>query len=37
VQKKSWQEKLGVSAQAAVEKSLDKVISKSLHSWTTRH
>ncbi len=37
VQKKSWQEKLGVSAQMAVEKSLDKVISKSLHSWTTRH
>ena len=37
VQKKSWQEKLGVSAQIAVEKSLDKVISKSLQSWTTRH
>jgi len=37
VQKKSWQEKLGVAAQVAMEKSLDKVISKSLHSWTTRH
>ena len=37
VQKKSWQEKLGVSAQAAIEKSLDKVIAKALHSWTTRH
>ena len=37
VQKKSWQEKLGVAAQVAMEKSLDKVISKGLHSWTTRH
>ena len=37
VQKKTWQEKLGVSAQAAIEKSLDKVIAKGLHSWTTRH
>ena len=37
VQKKSWQEKLGVAAQAAVEKSIDKVIAKGLHSWTTRH
>ncbi len=37
VQKKTWQEKLGVSAQAAIEKSLDKVIAKGMHSWTTRH
>ena len=37
VQKKTWQEKLGVAAQAAIEKSLDKVIAKGLHSWTTRH
>jgi serine protease SohB len=37
VQKKSWQEKIGMSAQAAIENSLDKVFNKALHDWTTRH
>jgi serine protease SohB len=37
VQKKNWQEKLGVAAQAAMESSLDKLIARGLHSWNSRH
>lgn len=37
VQKKSWQEKFGLSAQAAIENSLDKFVNKALHDWTSRH
>lgn len=37
VQKKSWQEKLGVAAQAAMENSIDKLLTRSLHNWNNRH
>jgi serine protease SohB len=37
VHKKNWQEKLGLSMQAAVEKVLDKKLSDLLASWNTRH
>lgn len=37
VQKKTWQEKIGMSAQAAIETSLNKFLNKAIHDWTTRH
>jgi serine protease SohB len=36
-QKKSWQEKIGISIQAAIEKSIDKMLLKVLNDWSTRH
>jgi len=37
VHKKNWQEKLGISMQAVVEKVLDKRLGELLSSWNTRH
>lgn len=37
VHKKNWQEKLGMAAQAAMENSIDKFISRSVNSWNNRH
>ncbi len=37
VEKKNWQEKLGMAAQGALQRSLDAVVSRALQSWNTRH
>ena len=37
VQKKKWQEKLGLAVESAVQKSVDKVFSQLLSHWNTKH
>ena len=37
VEKKNWQEKLGMAGQAALEKTLDSALARALQSWNTRH
>ena len=37
VEKKHWQEKLGVAVEAALEKTLYRTVSRSMQSWESRH
>lgn len=37
VKKKSWQEKLGVAAETAIQKSTDKIVSQLFSRWNSRH
>ena len=36
-QKKSWQEKIGLSVESAMQRSIDKLLLKIFNDWSTRH